>query len=73
MSAIRDQKEALLADIIKASQALGRIDDGPHEAALADFAQRNVEKLKSACLDAMAGLAFFEAQLREKLQREAHD
>lgn len=62
------QKKALLTDVIAASRALGRIDDGPHDLSqLLTFPTTNTEMLGRSCLEAMAGLAVLAALLTSEI------
>jgi hypothetical protein len=60
-----EQKKALLADVRRASHALGQILDGGHD--FSAFPVRNVETLRGRCIDAMAGLTMIDLQLTAEI------
>jgi len=61
-----EQKQKLLADVRRASRALGQIVDGGHDLSrLPSFNAANAERLKASSLDTLAGLALLEAILAE--------
>ncbi|HKV76704.1 MAG TPA: hypothetical protein VJP02_01100 [Candidatus Sulfotelmatobacter sp.] len=68
-----EEKKALLADVLAAARALGRIDDGPHDYRRVVRFSKNIPIFEGDCLGAMAGLWLLVAMLESEIEAEEKD